>query len=157
MAGAGRAVHAAVHGFVGEAVGVFVFVAQGVGDLEAVEFGDAAFCLFVEGLEVGAFDLILTLDLLDHQFGVGDDAETGMVVVEGVLEAAEEAGVLGVVIGAKSKKFTEFGEDGTGVVLDEGSVAGGAGVAAGSAVAVGVDPTFGWGFVGGLRVGEEAG
>ena len=51
-----------------------------------------------------------------------------MVVVEGVLEAAEEAGVFGVVVGAKSEEFTEFGEDGAGVVLDEGSVAGGPGL-----------------------------
>ena len=79
------------------------------------------------------------------------------MVVEGVLEAAEEAGVFGVVVGAKSKEFTEFGEDGAGVVLDEGSVAGGAGVAAGSAVAVGVDPAFRLGFWGGFRVAEEAG
>jgi hypothetical protein len=33
--------HAAIHGLVGEAVGVLVFVAEGVGDLEGFEFGDA--------------------------------------------------------------------------------------------------------------------
>ena len=81
-----------------------------------------------------------------------------MVVFERVLEAAEEAGVLGVVVGAHAEELGEFGEDGAFVVLDEGSVAGGAGVAAGSSVAVGVDPVglfcggriWGWGF------GEEA-
>ena len=65
-----------------------------------------------------------------------------MVVVEGVLEAAEEAGVFGVVVGADAEELAEFGEDGAVGVLDEGSVAGGAGVAAGSAVAVGVDPVL---------------
>ena len=94
-----------------------------MGDLEGFEFGDAAFGFFPEGFEVGGVDLVLALDLLDHELGVGDDAEAGVVVVEGVLEAAEEAGVFGVVVGAKSKELTEFGEDGAGVVLDEGSVA----------------------------------
>ena len=101
---------AAVHGFVGEAVGVLVFVAEGVGDLEGFELGDAAAGFFPEGLEVGAVDLVLALDLLDHQLGVGDDAEAGVAVVEGPLEAAEEAGVLGEVVGAVAEEFGEFGE-----------------------------------------------
>ena len=138
--GSWRALHAAVHGFVGEAVGVLVFVAEGVGDLEGFEFGDAVSGLLPEGSQVGGVDLVLALDLLDHQLGVGDDAEAGVVVVEGVLEAGEEAGVFGVVVGAHAEEFAEFGEDDALVVLDDGSVAGGTGVAAGSAVAVGVDP-----------------
>src|ERR1700722_16117022 len=96
LAGGVGALHSTVHGFVGEAVGVLVFVAEGVSDLEGFEFGDAAFGLFVEGLEVWAFYLIFPLDLLDHQFGVRDDAEAGVVVIDGVLQAAEEAGVFGV-------------------------------------------------------------
>ena len=145
------AAHAAVHGLVGEAVGVLVFVAEGVGDLEGFEFGDAVSGLLPEGSEVGGVDFVLALDLLDHELGVGDDAEAGVVVVEGVLEAGEEAGVFGVVVGAHAQEFAEFGEDRAVVVLDEGSVAGGAGVAAGSAVAVGVDPG---GFFGaGLGIG----
>jgi hypothetical protein len=150
-----RALHSTVHGFVGEAVGVLVFVAEGVSDLEGFEFGDAAVGLFVEGLEVGAFYLIFPLDLLDHQFGVRDDAEAGVVMIDGVLQAAEEAGVFGVVVGAHAEEFGELGEDHALVVLDEGSIAGGAGVAAGSAVAVGVDPVGGCGFGGG-GFGEEA-
>ena len=158
-AGGRGAAHSAVHGFVGEAVGVFVFVAQGVGDLEAFEFGDAALGFFVERLEVRAFDLIFALDLLDHQLGVGDDAEAGMVVVERVLEAAKEAGVFGVVIGAHAKEFAELSQGVAFVVLDEGSVAGGAWVAACSSVAVGVDPVgfLGGGWSGGGGFGEEAG
>ena len=140
LAGGVGAFHSAVHGFVGEAVGVLVFVAEGVGDLEGFEFGDAVSCLLPEGFEVGGVDLVLALDLLDHQLGVGDDAEAGVVVVEGVLEAAEQAGVFGVVVGADAEELAEFGEDHALIVLDEGTVAGGAGVAAGSAVAVGVDP-----------------
>ena len=138
----GAAFHAAVHGFVGEAVGVLVFVAEGVGDLEGFEFGDAVSGLLPEGSQVGGVDFVLALDLLDHELGVRDDAEAGVVVVEGVLEAAEEAGVFGVVVGADAEELAEFGEDVALVVLDEGAVAGGAGVAAGAAVAVGVDPAW---------------
>ena len=57
---------------------------------------------------------------------------------------------------------SEFGEDGAVVVLDDGSVAGGTGVAAGSAVAMGVDPRGLGGFFKVRRrrwrgFGEEAG
>ena len=56
QAGSGRglgAFHASVHGFVGEAVGVFVFVAEGVGDLEGFEFGDSAAASSQRGLRSG--------------------------------------------------------------------------------------------------------
>ncbi len=148
VVGVRNAFHAAVHGFVGEAVGVLVFVAEGVGDLEAVELGDAVFGLLPERFEVGGVDFVFALDLLDHEFGVGDDAEGAVAVVEGVLEGGEEAGVLGEVVGADAEKFGDLGEDLTVVVGDLGSEACGAGVSAGSAVAVGGD---GGGFA------EEAG
>jgi hypothetical protein len=82
-----------------------------------------------------------------------------VVVVERILEAAEEAGVFSVVVGAHAEELGEFGENGAFVVLDEGAVAGGAGVAAGSSVAVGVDPVglFGGGRIGGEGFGEEVG
>ena len=133
--------HAAVHGLVGEAVRVLVFVAQGVDDLEAVELGDFLLCLLEEGPEDGAFDLVLALDLLDHELGVGDDAETAVAVGEGEVEGGEQAGVLGEVVGLDAEEFREFGEDVAVGVLDEGAEAGGAGVAARAAVAVGGDPT----------------
>ena len=66
-----------------------------------------------------------------------------MVVVEGVLEAGEEAGVLGVVVGAVAEVLGEFGYDLAVWAGDFGSVAGWAGVAAGSSVAVGGDPAAG--------------
>ena len=135
-----------------------------MGDFEGFEFGDAVFCLLPEGSEVGGVDFVLTLNLLDHELGVGDDAEAGVVVVESVLEAGEEPRVFGEVVGAHAEEFTEFGQDGAVVVLDDGSVAGGTGVAASSAVAVGVDPEAlfrdglgGAGYGRGGGVGEEAG
>ncbi len=148
----GGAFHAAVHGFVGEAVGVFVFVTEGVGDLEAVEAGDAGFGFLPEGFEVGGVDFVLALDLFDHEFGVGDDAEGAVAVVEGELEAGEEAGVFGVVVGAEAEELGEFGKDVALGVGDLGAEAGGTGVAAGAAVAVGGD-----GVGGVLAAGKEAG
>src|SRR3954468_6826863 len=71
----GRTLRPAVHGFVGEAVGVLVFVAEGVGDFEGFETGYAVLCFLPEGFEIGRVDLVLALDLLDHELGVGDDAE----------------------------------------------------------------------------------
>ena len=124
--------------------------------------GDAVFGLQPERSQVGGVDFVFALDLLDHELGVGDDAEARVVVVESVLEAGEEAGVFGEVVGAHAQEFAEFGEDLALFVLDDGSVACGAGVAAGSAVAVGVDPAglsglFGVGSRRGRGFGEEAG
>ena len=99
------AFHTSVHGFIGEAVSILVFVAEGVGDLESLELGYAVFCFQPERSQVGGVDFVLTLDLLDHQLGVGDDAEAGVAVVEGILEAGQEAGVLGVVVGANAEEF----------------------------------------------------
>src|SRR3979490_62342 len=98
-------VHSTVHGLVGEAVGVLVFVAGGVGDLEGFQSGDAVLGLLPEGSQVGGVDFVLALDLLDHELGVRDDAEAGVVVVEGVLEAGEEAGVFGEVVGSHAEEF----------------------------------------------------
>ena len=75
-----------------------------------------------------------------------------MAVVEGVLEGGEEAGVLGVVVGADAEELGEFGDDVAVGVGDLHAVACGAGVAAGAAVTVGGD-----GFGDGGRCGEEAG
>ena len=111
-----------------------------MGDLEGFEAGDAVFGLLPEGFEVGGVDFVFALDLLDHELGVGDDAEAGVVVVEGVLEAGEEAGVFGVVVGAVAEVLGELGDDVAVGAGDFGSVAGWAGVAAGSSVAVGGYP-----------------
>jgi hypothetical protein len=77
------------------------------------------------------------------------------------LQAAEEAGVLGVIVGPNAEELGEFGDYHAFVILDEGSIAGWAGVSAGSAVAVGVDPVFAWAWAwagGGWGFGgEEAG
>ena len=123
-------------------------------DLEAVELGDTAARLFPQGTEVGGVDLVLALDLVHHQLGVGDDAEVLVAVGQGPGEAAEETGVLGEVVGAMAEKLGEFGELVACGVGEDGSEAGRARVAASSAVAVGGDPVFAagvWGVV------EEAG
>jgi hypothetical protein len=135
-----RLAGASIHGFVSEAVGGLVLVAKCVGDFEVGKVGDAAAGFFPKGFEVGGVDLELALNLFDHQERVGDDPETGLVVVECPLEASEEAGVLGVVVGAMAEEFRELGKDVSGIVLKDGTEAGGAGVAAGTAVAVGGDP-----------------
>lgn len=150
MFGGGAAFHATVHGFVGQAVGVLVFVAEGVGDFEAVEPGDAIFCFLPEGFEVGGVDFVFALDLLDHELGVGDDAEGAVAVIEGELKGGEETGVLGEVVGADAEELGELGEDVAGAVGDLGTEAGWAGVSSGAAVAVGGD-----GVSGGVR--EEGG
>ena len=105
-------------------------MAKGMGDLEGLHLRDLLLCLVVERAEDRALDLVFSLDLLDHQLGVGDDAEAGVVVGEGKVEGGEQAGVFGEVVGLDAEEFGELGEDVAGGVLDEGSEASGAGVAA---------------------------
>ena len=63
-----------------------------------------------------------------------------MAVAEGEVERGQQAGVLGEIVGLDAKELGEFGEDVAVGVLDEGSEARGAGIAAGAAIAVGGDP-----------------
>ena len=139
------ALGAAVHGLVGQAVGVLIFVAEGVDDLEGVELGDFLPGLLEEGPQAWAFDLVLALDLLDHQLGVGDDAEALRTVLDGPLQHRQKAGVFGVIIGLDAKELAEAGYDATLGVFNDGAIAGGAGIAAGAAVAMGGEPAFGGG------------
>ena len=143
-----RFAHAAVHGVVGELVGMLVAAAEGVADLEAIDAAGELSGFFKERAEDGAGYLVLALHLLDHQLGVGDDAEALDVVFDGPLEHAKKAGVLGVVVGADAEELAQFGYDAAFGVLDDGAVAGGAGIASGAAVAVGGEEFaggFGWG------------
>ena len=135
--GARCAAHAAVHGVVGELVGFLVAAAQGVGDFEALQLIGTAAGFFPERAQVGAVDLVFALHLLDHQLGVGDDAEAATFVFKGPGENAEQGGVFGVVVGALAEVFAEPGEDAAVLVFDDGAVAGRAGVAAGASVAMG--------------------
>ena len=82
-----------------------------MGDLETVKLSDAATSFFPERAEIGGVDFVFALNLLDHELGVGDDAEVFVAVVEGPLEAAEEAGVFGEVVGAIAEELGELGED----------------------------------------------
>ena len=148
--------HAAVHGLVGERVGVLVFVAQGVGDLKGVEPGDAVAGLLPQGLQVRGVDLVLALDLLDHQLGIGDDLDAAVAVGEGPVEHGEQAAVLGEIVGAGAEKLRELGEGGACGVGNDGPVAGGAGVAARAAIAMRVHPGLSGGRrLAGYIVGEQ--
>jgi hypothetical protein len=134
------ALRSAVHGLVCELVSRLVFVAQGMGYFEPFKLCDAAACLLPQRAQIRRIDFVLTLDLFDHELGVRDDAEASMAVIERPLEAAEQAGILGVVVGADAEKLGQLRQDQSGLILQKCAVAGGSGIAAGSAVAMGDDP-----------------
>jgi len=159
--GAGRSsgrllAHAAVHGFIGQAIGVFVFVTKSVRNLKPAQKGDAALGLIVEGTQIGRFDLVLALDLLDHQLGIGDHPQVRMALVERPLQAGQQAGILGDIVGfgaqkaGKLSQFIAFG------VCHYGAKAGWAGVAACATIAMRGNPGD---WLGGRRGGfvEQAG
>jgi hypothetical protein len=95
----------AVHGVVCKLIGGFVLVAQGVADFEAIKLCDAAPRLFPKRTQIGRINLVFALDLLHHEFRVGDHAQAAVAMVERPLQAAEQAGVFGVVVRAIAKKL----------------------------------------------------
>ena len=91
------------------------------------------------GRKAGIADLVPALHLVDHQLGVGDHAQLSRAVLEGPLQHRQQAGVFGVVVGLDAQELAQSGDDVALGVLDDRSVAGGAGIAARTAVAVGGD------------------
>ncbi len=131
--------HAAVHSLIREPVGFLVFAAEDVLHLEAAELGGAAFGFLVQRLEVRAFDAVLALDLLDHELRVGNDPELAGVVRERPLERGEQARIFGYVVSLDADEVAELGQGGAVFRLNKNAVPGGAGIAAGAAVAKGRD------------------
>src|ERR1019366_1376959 len=80
--------------------------------------------------------LVDAFHLADHQFGIADYLERFDLVFGGVAEGGEESLVLGVVVGVVAEVFAELGDRVAGGVGDGDTVAGGAGIAAGSAIDV---------------------
>jgi hypothetical protein len=76
-------------------------------------------------------------------------------MVDGPGENCQEAGVLGVVVGLVAEKLAEAGYDAGLRVFNNGAVAGGARVAAGTAIAVGGEPLGGRAGGGGGRIWKE--
>ncbi len=105
-------------------------------DLEVVKPRNTALGLFVKGAEFGAVYAILTLDLLDHQFRIGDDPQTPVPIGNGKLQRCQQGRVLGEVIGVLTQKLAQFGQDFSCRVLDINAEAGRTRVAARPAVAV---------------------
>jgi len=124
-----------------------------VADLKFIEATSQAFRIFPEGAEDGTGDLILPFHLLDHELRVGDDTELAGGVLPRPGEDGEKAFVFGVVIGLNAEELTEASDDAAMRIFDDGSEAGGAGVSARSAVAVGGEPGGG----GGGGVGKKGG
>lgn len=80
-------------------------MAKRVGDLEPLQSSDAPASFLPKWPKVRRVDLVLALDLLHHELGVGDDTQGEMTVVECPLETSEQAGVLGEVVGAVAQEF----------------------------------------------------
>jgi len=131
----------AVHGVVRKLIGCLVLVAQGMADFEAIELCNAPPRLFPKRTQIGRIHLIFALDLFDHEFRVGDRAQAAVAVIECPLQAAEQAGVFGIVVGAIAKKLGKLRQDDSSLILKQSAIAGWAGIAAGSAITVGDDPT----------------
>src|SRR5260370_30014040 len=69
-------------------------------------------------------------------------------MLQSVFEGGDQALILGEVVGLVAEVFAEMGDFVSGLILDYYAIAGGAGVAAGSAVAVGDEEVGGGGFAG---------
>ena len=95
----------AVHCVVRKLIGCFVLVSQSMTDFEPIELCDAAPRLLPKGTQIGRIHLVFALDLFHHELGIGDHTQAAVAVIEYPLQAAEQAGVFGVVVGAIAKKL----------------------------------------------------
>ena len=114
-----------------------VLLSQDMLDLKVVELRDAVASLLVERAELRAVYPILALHLLDHEFRVGDDAQTPVPIDNGKVERGKKRGIFGKIIGVYPQIFAQFGQDPPCRVLDIHAEAGWARVAARPAIAVG--------------------
>ena len=138
----GCAAHGLVHGQIRQPVGALILLPQDVLDLEFFELGDAAFGLVVKRTQLRAIDTVLSLDLLDHQLGVGDDLEMGMAVGDREVEGGEQAGIFGEIVGLLAQVFAQLAEGFAVRPLDEDAKTRRSGIAPGSAVAICSDRPF---------------
>ena len=123
-------VGAFVHGEIRQAVGVLVLTSEYVIDAEGLQFCDMAFGLVVERAQVGAFDAVLALHLLDHELGVSDDAQLGVAPGEGEFEGGQQAGVFSEVVGLNAEEFVQLFDLVAVGVFNADAVTGRAGITA---------------------------
>jgi hypothetical protein len=125
-----------IHRLICQAVCNLVVFAESMTDLEVFEPPQQLLRFIVQLAEFGMPHLVDAFHLADHQFGIADHLERFDLVFGGVTESGQESLILGVVVGAVSKVFAEFGDGVAGGVLNSDTIAGGAGIAAGSAIDV---------------------
>ena len=91
-------VRALVHGEIGQAIGVHVFAAEDVLNAERLQLRNATLRFVIERAQVGTFDAIFALHLLDHKLRVCNDAKVSVACGKGEFEGRQEAGILGKII-----------------------------------------------------------
>lgn len=119
---------------------MLVLSAQDVFDAKGIESGGAALRFFVERAQIRAVNAVLALHLLDHELGIGDDAEVGIAFGEREPKGGKQAGVFREIIGFYSQKFVKFLNFVAVGVFQTDAIAGGTGIASRAAVAVSRDP-----------------
>jgi hypothetical protein len=97
----------------------------------------------VEILESGILYFVDAPDLADQQLGIADQLKGFGAVLESVFEGRDQALVLGEIVGLVAEVLAEMGDLASGLILDDYPVAGGAGVAACAAIAVGDEVMLG--------------
>ena len=115
-----------------------------MGDFKAFQLAGLLTGLFPKRTEIWAVDFVFALHLFDHQFGVGNDTQSAVLVLQAPGENAEECGVFCVIVRALAEEFAETGENAAVLILNYGAIAGWTGVTPGAAVAMG-DEQFGGG------------
>jgi hypothetical protein len=94
-------------------------------------------------LQRGIFYFVDAFDLADQEFGVADEFEGFGAVLDGVFEGGDQALIFGEVVGLVAEVFAESGDFLSRLILKDYAEAGGTGVAAGAAVAVGDEVVVG--------------
>src|ERR1700678_4058429 len=147
--------HAFVHGFVGQAVRLLIVFAEGVADGKPIQLRDQLFGASVQVAQRGILYFVDAFDLANQQLGIADQFERLRAVLKRVFESTDQALVLGEIVGLVAEIFAESCDFASGLILDDHTVAGRAGVAAGAAVAVGDEVVVGSSVARDFALGEK--
>jgi len=135
--------HAFVHSLIRQLVCFSVVLSQCVVDGEPLHLRDQFLGAAVKFLQRRVLHFVNAFDLPYQEFGIAYDLEGFVSVLDGILERRNQTLIFREVVGLVTQVLAESGNLFSGFILNNDAVAGGAGIATCSAIAMGNQIVFG--------------
>ena len=98
-------------------------------DGDALETGQQAGCLQIQGTERGLFHFIKSVKLFNHQLGIGADDNTASAQSGGLFQSGNKGPVFSLVVGGTSDGLRDRSEEVATLILNGGADSRRAGIA----------------------------